>query len=122
MCSLLGFFYDSILLVSLLLVLPPPPLGPPVDINAQARKLQRNRAKGTLTLPRSSNSSFSRSLSETSLNQVSPHQDSSSVEEITGCTITDLLKCFYFMSATLKQYFSYLYESLSPLQEAIFYI
>uniref|UniRef100_A0A3Q1BCH8 Ras-associating and dilute domain-containing protein n=1 Tax=Amphiprion ocellaris TaxID=80972 RepID=A0A3Q1BCH8_AMPOC len=40
------------------------------DINAQARKLQRNRAKGTLTLPRSSNSSFSRSLSETSLNQV----------------------------------------------------
>lgn len=44
----------------------------PVDINAQARKLQRNRAKGTLTLPRSSNSSFSRSLSETSLNQVNP--------------------------------------------------
>uniref|UniRef100_A0A672IG80 Ras-associating domain-containing protein n=1 Tax=Salarias fasciatus TaxID=181472 RepID=A0A672IG80_SALFA len=40
------------------------------DINAQARKLQRNRAKGTLTLPRSSNSSFCRSLSETSLNQV----------------------------------------------------
>ncbi|XP_029706393.1 ras-associating and dilute domain-containing protein isoform X3 [Takifugu rubripes] len=40
------------------------------DINAQARKLQRNRAKGTLTLPRSSNSSFSRSLSETSLNQL----------------------------------------------------
>ncbi|MEQ2196532.1 hypothetical protein XENOCAPTIV_002037, partial [Xenoophorus captivus] len=34
-----------------------------------ARKLQRNRAKGTLTLPRSSNSSFCRSLSETSLNQ-----------------------------------------------------
>lgn len=47
-----------------------PPLCRPVDINAQARKLQRNRAKGTLTLPRSSNSSFSRSLSETSLNQV----------------------------------------------------
>ncbi|XP_053708939.1 ras-associating and dilute domain-containing protein isoform X10 [Synchiropus splendidus] len=41
------------------------------DINAQARKLQRNRAKGTLTLPRSSNSSFCRSLSETSLNQLS---------------------------------------------------
>ncbi|KAM4584469.1 ras-associating and dilute domain-containing protein isoform 2-T2 [Odontesthes bonariensis] len=40
------------------------------DINAQARKLQRNRAKGTLTLPRSSNSSFCRSLSETSLNQL----------------------------------------------------
>ncbi|XP_078800407.1 ras-associating and dilute domain-containing protein isoform X4 [Oryzias latipes] len=40
------------------------------DINAQARKLQRNRAKGTLTLPRSSNSLFCRSLSETSLNQV----------------------------------------------------
>ncbi|XP_051801586.1 ras-associating and dilute domain-containing protein isoform X3 [Acanthochromis polyacanthus] len=40
------------------------------DINAQARKLQRNRAKGALTLPRSSNSSFSRSLSETSLNQL----------------------------------------------------
>uniref|UniRef100_A0A3B3CR21 Ras association and DIL domains n=1 Tax=Oryzias melastigma TaxID=30732 RepID=A0A3B3CR21_ORYME len=40
------------------------------DINAQARKVQRNRAKGTLTLPRSSNSSFCRSLSETSLNQV----------------------------------------------------
>ncbi|MEQ2168540.1 hypothetical protein GOODEAATRI_015622, partial [Goodea atripinnis] len=39
-------------------------------INAQARKLQRNRAKGTLTLPRSSNSSFCRSLSETSLNQL----------------------------------------------------
>ncbi len=45
----------------------------PVDINAQARKLQRNRAKGTLTLPRSGNSSFCRSLSETSLNQVWPH-------------------------------------------------
>lgn len=44
----------------------------PVDINAQARKLQRNRAKGTLTLPRSSNSLFCRSLSETSLNQVKP--------------------------------------------------
>lgn len=43
-----------------------------IDINAQARKLQRNRAKGTLTLPRSSNSSFCRSLSETSLNQVGP--------------------------------------------------
>lgn len=43
---------------------------PPVDINAQARKLQRNRAKGTLTLPRSTNSSLCRSLSETSLNQV----------------------------------------------------
>ncbi|XP_029924292.1 ras-associating and dilute domain-containing protein [Myripristis murdjan] len=40
------------------------------DINAQARKLQRNRAKGTLTLPRHSNSSFCRSLSETSLNQL----------------------------------------------------
>ncbi|KAM9857492.1 ras-associating and dilute domain-containing protein [Aulostomus maculatus] len=40
------------------------------DINAQARKLQRNRAKGTLTLPRSSNSSLCRSLSETSLNQL----------------------------------------------------
>ncbi|XP_008403195.1 ras-associating and dilute domain-containing protein isoform X3 [Poecilia reticulata] len=40
------------------------------DINAQARKLQRNRAKGTLTLPRASNSSFCRSLSETSLNQL----------------------------------------------------
>ncbi|KAJ8001359.1 hypothetical protein DPEC_G00168710 [Dallia pectoralis] len=38
------------------------------DINAQARKLQRNRAKGTLTLPRAG-STFSRSLSETSLNQ-----------------------------------------------------
>ncbi len=49
-----------------------PPLCLPVDINAQARKLQRNRAKGTLTLPRSSNSSFCRSLSETSLNQVGP--------------------------------------------------
>ncbi|XP_061534649.1 ras-associating and dilute domain-containing protein isoform X3 [Phycodurus eques] len=40
------------------------------DINAQARKLQRNRAKGALTLPRSSNSSLCRSLSETSLNQL----------------------------------------------------
>uniref|UniRef100_A0AAY5L5C1 Rap GTPase interactor n=1 Tax=Esox lucius TaxID=8010 RepID=A0AAY5L5C1_ESOLU len=38
------------------------------DINAQARKLQRNRAKGTLTLPRPG-TTFSRSLSETSLNQ-----------------------------------------------------
>lgn len=51
------------------------PLCRPVDINAQARKLQRNRAKGTLTLPRSSNSSFCRSLSETSLNQVGPHTE-----------------------------------------------
>ncbi|KAM4603670.1 ras-associating and dilute domain-containing protein [Polymixia lowei] len=40
------------------------------DINAQARKLQRNRAKGTLTLPRPGTSSFCRSLSETSLNQL----------------------------------------------------
>ncbi|TNN46882.1 Ras-associating and dilute domain-containing protein [Liparis tanakae] len=40
------------------------------DINAQARKLQRNRAKGTLTLPRSGDSSFCRSLSETSLDQL----------------------------------------------------
>ncbi|KAM6972361.1 ras-associating and dilute domain-containing protein [Aplochiton taeniatus] len=40
------------------------------DINAQARKLQRNRAKGTLTLPRPGSSSFCRSLSETSLNQL----------------------------------------------------
>ncbi|KAK7929369.1 hypothetical protein WMY93_005764 [Mugilogobius chulae] len=40
------------------------------DINAQARKLQRNRAKGTLTLPRSGTSSLCRSLSETSLNQL----------------------------------------------------
>uniref|UniRef100_A0A3P8ZVM5 Rap GTPase interactor n=1 Tax=Esox lucius TaxID=8010 RepID=A0A3P8ZVM5_ESOLU len=39
------------------------------DINAQARKLQRNRAKGTLTLPRPG-TTFSRSLSETSLNQL----------------------------------------------------
>lgn len=46
-----------------------------IDINAQARKLQRNRAKGTLTLPRSSNSSFCRSLSETSLNQVGAPAD-----------------------------------------------
>ncbi|XP_016390127.1 ras-associating and dilute domain-containing protein-like isoform X2 [Sinocyclocheilus rhinocerous] len=38
------------------------------DINAQARKLQRNRAKGTMTLQHSS--SFCRSLSETSLNLV----------------------------------------------------
>ncbi|XP_058851764.1 ras-associating and dilute domain-containing protein-like isoform X2 [Acipenser ruthenus] len=36
------------------------------DINAQARKLQRNRAKGTTTL--SPGESFCRSLSETSLN------------------------------------------------------
>ncbi|XP_056136906.1 ras-associating and dilute domain-containing protein [Lampris incognitus] len=40
------------------------------DINAQARKLQRNRAKGTLTLPRPGTSSLCRSLSETSLNQL----------------------------------------------------
>ncbi|CAL8330843.1 unnamed protein product [Merluccius merluccius] len=40
------------------------------DINAQARKLQRNRAKGTLTLPRPGSSSLCRSLSETSLNQL----------------------------------------------------
>ncbi|XP_068607391.1 LOW QUALITY PROTEIN: ras-associating and dilute domain-containing protein [Brachionichthys hirsutus] len=40
------------------------------DINAQARKVQRNRAKGTLTLPRPGNSSFCRSLSETSLDQL----------------------------------------------------
>ncbi|XP_071246307.1 ras-associating and dilute domain-containing protein isoform X3 [Salvelinus alpinus] len=38
------------------------------DINAQARKLQRNRTKGTLTLPRPG--TFCRSLSETSLNQL----------------------------------------------------
>ncbi|KAL4624409.1 ras-associating and dilute domain-containing protein [Arapaima gigas] len=38
------------------------------DINAQARKLQRNRAKGTMTL--NSGASFCRSLSETSLNLV----------------------------------------------------
>ncbi|XP_072568654.1 ras-associating and dilute domain-containing protein isoform X2 [Paramormyrops kingsleyae] len=38
------------------------------DINAQARKLQRNRAKGTMTL--NSGTSFCRSLSETSLNLV----------------------------------------------------
>ncbi len=38
------------------------------DINAQARKLQRNRAKGTMTLQHGS--SFCRSLSETSLNFV----------------------------------------------------
>ncbi|XP_051561444.1 ras-associating and dilute domain-containing protein-like isoform X3 [Myxocyprinus asiaticus] len=36
------------------------------DINAQARKLQRNRAKGTMTLQHGT--SFCRSLSETSLN------------------------------------------------------
>ncbi|XP_061626345.1 ras-associating and dilute domain-containing protein isoform X3 [Phyllopteryx taeniolatus] len=40
------------------------------DINAQARKLQRNRAKGALTLPRSGSSSLCRSLSETSLDQL----------------------------------------------------
>ncbi|XP_064817905.1 ras-associating and dilute domain-containing protein isoform X2 [Oncorhynchus masou masou] len=39
------------------------------DINAQARKLQRNRTKGTLTLPRPG-TTFCRSLSETSLNQL----------------------------------------------------
>lgn len=39
-----------------------------LDINAQARKLQRNRAKGTMTLQHGS--SFCRSLSETSLNLV----------------------------------------------------
>ncbi|KAJ8364011.1 hypothetical protein SKAU_G00128420 [Synaphobranchus kaupii] len=38
------------------------------DINAQARKLQRNRAKGTMTL--NHGSTFCRSLSETSLNLV----------------------------------------------------
>ncbi|RXN19001.1 ras-associating and dilute domain-containing isoform X1 [Labeo rohita] len=38
------------------------------DINAQARKLQRNRAKGTMPLQHGS--SFCRSLSETSLNLV----------------------------------------------------
>ncbi|XP_029102635.1 ras-associating and dilute domain-containing protein [Scleropages formosus] len=38
------------------------------DINAQARKLQRNRAKGTMTL--NPGASFCRSLSETSLNLV----------------------------------------------------
>lgn len=54
------------------------PLCLPADINAQARKLQRNRAKGTLTLPRSSNSSFCRSLSETSLNQVGARTEASS--------------------------------------------
>lgn len=40
----------------------------PTDINAQARKLQRHRAKGTMTLQHGS--SFYRSLSETSLNLV----------------------------------------------------
>ncbi|XP_051941162.1 ras-associating and dilute domain-containing protein [Hippocampus zosterae] len=45
------------------------------DINAQARKLQRNRAKGALTLPRSGNSSLCRSLSETSLNQLSAGEE-----------------------------------------------
>lgn len=39
-----------------------------LDINAQARKLQRNRAKGATTLQH--DSSFCRSLSETSLNLV----------------------------------------------------
>ncbi|XP_045567250.1 ras-associating and dilute domain-containing protein isoform X4 [Salmo salar] len=39
------------------------------DINAQARKLQKNRTKGTLTLPRPG-TTFCRSLSETSLNQL----------------------------------------------------
>ncbi|XP_063066861.1 ras-associating and dilute domain-containing protein [Engraulis encrasicolus] len=38
------------------------------DINAQARKVQRNRAKGAMTLPRTS--SLCRSLSETSLTMV----------------------------------------------------
>ncbi|KAG7491977.1 hypothetical protein MATL_G00009440 [Megalops atlanticus] len=38
------------------------------DINAQARKLQRNRAKGTMTL--NAGATFCRSLSETSLNLV----------------------------------------------------
>ncbi|MBN3306855.1 RADIL protein, partial [Amia calva] len=38
------------------------------DINAQARKLQRNRAKGTMTL--NPGATFCRSLSETSLNLV----------------------------------------------------
>ncbi|TRY64400.1 hypothetical protein DNTS_017097, partial [Danionella cerebrum] len=38
------------------------------DINAQARKLQRNRAKGTMTLQHGT--TFCRSLSETSLNLV----------------------------------------------------
>lgn len=70
-CSLLfstcSLSCPSLFLLVLLLAIP---LCLPVDINAQARKLQRNRAKGTLTLPRSSNSSFCRSLSETSLNQV----------------------------------------------------
>lgn len=64
--------------LSLLVLSLAPPLRLAVDINAQARKLQRNRAKGTLTLPRSSNSSFCRSLSETSLNQVGPHAEASS--------------------------------------------
>lgn len=74
----LPFYYSPpvlplvLLSLSLLVLLLAIPLYLPVDINAQARKLQRNRAKGTLTLPRSSNSSFCRSLSETSLNQVGP--------------------------------------------------
>lgn len=72
-----------------LLSLPPPPL-PSLDINAQARKLQRNRAKGTLTLPRHSNSSFCRSLSETSLNQVGLHAEAKAdhVTIIHGIVIT----------------------------------
>lgn len=76
-CSLIFVVLSSSLLKSPVLLSSPHsdvfilfPL--PVDINAQARKVQRNRAKGTLTLPRSSNSSFCRSLSETSLNQVEP--------------------------------------------------
>lgn len=73
--SWLLLLFSLLLLFTILLLfsLLPFSLGPlclPVDINAQARKVQRNRAKGTLTLPRSSNSSFCRSLSETSLNQV----------------------------------------------------
>ncbi|XP_017569520.1 ras-associating and dilute domain-containing protein isoform X3 [Pygocentrus nattereri] len=55
------------------MVLPSTPIlkaskTPNPDINAQARKLQRNRAKGTMTLQHGS--SFCRSLSETSLNLV----------------------------------------------------
>uniref|UniRef100_A0A8C2I116 Ras-associating and dilute domain-containing protein n=2 Tax=Cyprinus carpio TaxID=7962 RepID=A0A8C2I116_CYPCA len=49
------------------------------DINAQARKLQRNRAKGTMTLQHGS--SFCRSLSETSLNLVGlPERDGGGVK------------------------------------------
>uniref|UniRef100_A0A672LNH3 Ras-associating and dilute domain-containing protein n=1 Tax=Sinocyclocheilus grahami TaxID=75366 RepID=A0A672LNH3_SINGR len=49
------------------------------DINAQARKLQRNRAKGTMTLQHGS--SFCRSLSETSLNLVGlPERDEGRVK------------------------------------------